>query len=97
MTKYKTLCRWCGGEMRLITRGDDHFPSLPPYYLWRCTCCYCESNAMPTEAEALEWASQPIPFLPEKYSNLDKGVITLTHPFITKIESALAVREEEQK
>lgn len=94
-----------GGEMRLITRDDDHFPSLPPYYLWRCFNCHCESTLEATKKEALAWAEQPIPFLPEKQYTQDDYIPELVwelnhnlghNLLIDEITAALAVKTTEQ-
>lgn len=104
----KTMCRWCGVEMEIIERDDHHFPSLPPLYLWRCKGCRMESNTYISESQALAWAEQPVPFLPEaketfyidegtKDDYYDAGIENGEAHLIGKIIATLAVREEEQK
>ena len=69
---------------------------LEKYRVWYCTGCSFVAS-FDTEAEALAWANQPVPFLPEVTQALfgrsyEKGMESA----IYQITAALAVREEEQ-
>lgn len=99
MTTHKTMCRWCGGEMELRL-------AWPSSYMvrWRCQECGCASKTFFNKAKALEWAEQPIPFLPEKRYTQDDYISELVwelgadkghNELIDAITAALAVREEE--
>jgi hypothetical protein len=82
------MCRWCGGEMMI-----DKFP-FRTYYQWECVKCNASSKLFDTEAEALEWAQQPIPFLfDEKLFGPNAIIIKGINETIT---ATLAVREEER-
>lgn len=90
MATHKTLCRWCGGEMVLeeeINNSDN--------CQWQCIHCDVYTRYFTDVPEALEWASQPIPFLlDEKLFGPNAIIIKGINETIT---STLAVREEEQK
>ena len=71
------------------------------WYDWHCLKCGLESS-WDSEAEALAWASQPVPFLPEirpeKLCDTEykRTIREGQEALIDKITAALAVREEKQ-
>ena len=101
--KTTTMCRWCGGEMELFDSVNIQDWIGPRTFFWICKKCKLESDYFDTEAEALAWAQQLIPFLPERaqykeYQTLSfKSSVEGYNNALDGITATLAVRKEEQK
>ena len=94
-----TQCRWCGGEMECVDMTTDTIASLEGFHVWVCGNCQLQSQVFSNKAEALEWASQLIPFLPE--IDITEGVSTQDYldgafDVHNHVTSTLAVKTTEE-
>ena len=85
---HTTMCRWCGGEMELYWGFGAG--------LWQCLNLNCrtKSKFFGTEAEAIAWATQPIPFIPIA-GKIGKQEEIGWYKALTEVISALGVKTKE--